>query len=600
MFYPQQEVPAKSQLFTQEWMGYNHNLRISDGEFWDMGNMTGDEYPVLAPRKTRKKIKTGDAPVRGMLVRDGHLLTVVGTSLYVDGDAAVSGFSLPSGKKNVQFPQYGPECPCKMVSMGAYVVFFPDKMYFNLLQYLDKSIPTAEVGDRGSLEAYVNISPTEQNNVTYEMCKRDGTVYTGVQHKAPEAPSEGALWLDNGTLKTWSSGVWSEVPQVYVKISCQNIGENFSQYDGVRIRISESPLGEQDSIPDNATLETVESGFVVVPGIVTEKRTQISGQLYIDRRAPDMDYVVECGNRLWGCKYGYDPIRSASDYFKGPVNEIYACALGDFKNWNQFRGLSTDSYAASRGSQGPWTGAIAYQGRPIFFKAGCMETVYPSETGAHQIVTSDCRGCLPGSLAVVDEVLYYCTGREVVAFDGSYPRTVSKALGALSEAEACAGSLGHKYYLYLRSRGLMVLDTSTGLWHREDDPGATYFAGDGMSLYFSAGADIWQPEGGGEEDFSWYAETGDIGLGEPGTKYISRLVLRFRLEVGAWVDVLVSYDSTGIWEHKGHLRGGCFLRSAALPIIPRRCDHMRIRIEGSGMVRIYSLGKQYEEGSDVF
>lgn len=121
-----------------------------------------------------------------------------------------------------------------------------------------------------------------------------------------------------------------------------------------------------------------------------------------------------------------------------------------------------------------------------------------------------------------------------------------------------------------------------------------------MSLYFSAGADIWQPEGGGEEDFSWYAETGDIGLGEPGTKYISRLVLRFRLEVGAWVDVLVSYDSTGIWEHKGHLRGGCFLRSAALPIIPRRCDHMRIRIEGSGMVRIYSLGKQYEEGSDVF
>lgn len=598
MFYPQQEVPAKSQLFTQEWMGYNHNLRISDGEFWDMANMTGDEYPVLAPRKARKKKKTGDAPVRGMLVRDGHLLTVVGTSLYVDGDAAVSGFSLPSGGASETFPEYGPECPCKMVSMGAYVVFFPDKKYFNLLEYLDTSRPTEEVGDKGSLDAYVNISPTSNNTVTYEMCRRDGTVYTGVSSSAPESPTEGALWLDGSTLKTWSSGVWSEIPQVYIKISYPGIGGSFSQYDGVGLSINYFSFSDGFKLPESATIEAVENGFLVVPGIITGTHVQTAGQLYIDRRAPDMDYVVECGNRLWGCRYGYvfDHQLGASKV----VNEIYASALGDFKNWNQFRGLSTDSYAASRGSQGPWTGAVAYQGRPIFFKAGCMETVYPSETGAHQIVTSDCRGCLPGSLAVVDEVLYYCTGREVVAFDGSYPRTVSKALGALSEAEACAGSLGHKYYLYLRSRGLLVLDTATGLWHREDDPGATYFAGDGMSLYFSAGADIWQPEGGGEEDFSWYAETGDIGLGEPGTKYISRLVLRFRLEVGAWVDVLVSYDSTGIWEHKGHLRGGCFLRSAALPIIPRRCDHMRIRIEGSGMVRIYSMGKQYEEGSDVF
>ena len=598
MFYPQQEVPAKSQLFTQEWMGYNHNLRISDGEFWDMANMTGDEYPVLAPRKARKKKKTGDAPVRGMLVRDGHLLTVVGTSLYVDGDAAVSGFSLPSGGASETFPEYGPECPCKMVSMGAYVVFFPDKKYFNLLEYLDTDRATSEVGDKGSLDAYANISPTSSNTVTYEMCRRDGTVYTGVSSSAPESPTEGALWLDGSTLKTWSSGVWSEIPQVYIKISYPGIGGSFSQYDGVGLSINYFSFSDGFKLPESATIEAVENGFLVVPGIITGTHVQTAGQLYIDRRAPDMDYVVECGNRLWGCRYGY-----VFDHQLGAnkvVNEIYASALGDFKNWNQFRGLSTDSYAASRGSQGPWTGAVAYQGRPIFFKAGCMETVYPSETGAHQIVTSDCRGCLPGSLAVVDEVLYYCTGREVVAFDGSYPRTVSKALGALSEAEACAGSLGHKYYLYLRSRGLMVLDTATGLWHREDDPGADYFAGDGMSLYFSAGADIWQPEGGGEEDFSWYAETGDIGLGEPGTKYISRLVLRFRLEVGAWVDVLVSYDSTGIWEHKGHLRGGCFLRSAALPIIPRRCDHMRIRIEGSGMVRIYSMGKQYEEGSDVF
>ena len=33
--------------------GYNHNLRIGDGEFFDMKNMTSDHYPVLSPRGKR-------------------------------------------------------------------------------------------------------------------------------------------------------------------------------------------------------------------------------------------------------------------------------------------------------------------------------------------------------------------------------------------------------------------------------------------------------------------------------------------------------------------------------------------------------------------
>ena len=37
------------------------------------------------------------------------------------------------------------------------------------------------------------------------------------------------------------------------------------------------------------------------------------------------------------------------------VNEIYASKLGDFRNWRCFEGLSTDSYAAARGSDGAFT-----------------------------------------------------------------------------------------------------------------------------------------------------------------------------------------------------------------------------------------------------
>ena len=68
--------------------------------------------------------------------------------------------------------------------------------------------------------------------------------------------------------------------------------------------------------------------------------------------------MIECGNRLWGCKYGLVDGET--------VNEIYASKLGDFKNWNCFAGLSTDSYAAARGSDGPFTGAADYLGQPRF------------------------------------------------------------------------------------------------------------------------------------------------------------------------------------------------------------------------------------------
>ena len=33
--------------------GYNHNIRISENEFYDMQNLTSSAYPTIAPRKQR-------------------------------------------------------------------------------------------------------------------------------------------------------------------------------------------------------------------------------------------------------------------------------------------------------------------------------------------------------------------------------------------------------------------------------------------------------------------------------------------------------------------------------------------------------------------
>ena len=53
MKYPKlKELPTQRQT-VDVFRGYNRNLRIGDGEFYDMKNMTSGSYPILAPRGAR-------------------------------------------------------------------------------------------------------------------------------------------------------------------------------------------------------------------------------------------------------------------------------------------------------------------------------------------------------------------------------------------------------------------------------------------------------------------------------------------------------------------------------------------------------------------
>ena len=70
------------------------------------------------------------------------------------------------------------------------------------------------------------------------------------------------------------------------------------------------------------------------------------------------------------------------------------------------------------------------------------------------------------------------------------------------------------------------------------------------------------------------------------------------LEEGGWAKMLIEYDSDGIWLDRGTVRGTGVNRTFLIPIIPRRCDHMRIRLEGSGEFRLYSIARIIERGSD--
>lgn len=64
-------------------LGYNHNLRIADGEFYDMKNLTGDHYPVLTPRKARGEyhVPGREEPVHSVTGAISHSGTIYYTAI---------------------------------------------------------------------------------------------------------------------------------------------------------------------------------------------------------------------------------------------------------------------------------------------------------------------------------------------------------------------------------------------------------------------------------------------------------------------------------------------------------------------------------------
>jgi urease beta subunit len=273
-------------------------------------------------------------------------------------------------------------------------------------------------------------------------------------------------------------------------------------------------------------------------------------------------------------------------------------------------GLSTDSYTASVGTDGQFTGAITLPGQVLFFKENCIHKVYGNYPANFQLQNTTCRGVQRGShksLAIVNETLFYKSGNAVCAYDGSLPVEMSTALGEIRYSDAIACAYGNKYYISMKDANgqysLFVYDMAKSMWHKEDN-----IRVDGVCSYMN---EIYAIDhdtkhiitmlGSGTVDgrkVPWMVETGLVGMSMPDMKYISRLLIRMSLEVGANVEVSIQYDSMGDWEQVCNMTVTS-LRSFSVPIRPRRCDHFRIRIEGEGEGRIYSITRTIEQGSDI-
>ena len=604
---------SRTKNFIDVFGGLNRNVSVQENEFSDICNMSTDYYPLLSPRKKRLTIKTFPAgeKVNGFSIKEAvvHISKANGENhLYINGEK-VTGTSDLSDKDGER----------QIVSMGSRIVVFPDKFFVNVL----------DTSEKGSLENKVKIEGNfSQSPISLFPCTADGSAYTdaNVSETEPSEKKNGTVWVDTSgeksIYKIWdeSTKQWAQVSATYIKLSRPNIGKGFSKWDGISITGLSAPESSGEGVKKQVTalnqsgvvIYDQSDDYIVIAGLIDQRTDITSGTVTLERKVPDMDFVVESNNRLWGCRYGLQG--------ETTVNEIYASKLGDFKNWNVFLGLSTDSYALSLGSDGKFTGAITYLGYPVFFKERCVHKIYGTLPSNYQLITTECRGVAKGSersLAIVNNVLYYHSPIDFCTYNGSLPESVSENLGDVIYSSCIAGGVNDKLYISaMRTDGereTLVFDTKRGIWQKESGEKIASFQKDGYVLYYLFEADdgtfsikavdekfntaISNEKPKEEKGFEWFAESGNIGYYDENHKYVQKVVIRASIAEKAYFTLSISYDD-GKFQNVLTARRKSGISSFKFPAKLNRCDHFKLRFQGEGDVKFISISKTLVVGSD--
>lgn len=581
---------ATQRLYNDNFRGLDKRPRAGAGAFSDMENMQGAPSPLIATRQRRGLVCHIASP---------HAMTAAGRIAYIDGN------TLYYNHEKTPIDNLSEEesmMPKHMAVLGAYIVVFPDGLYYN----------TVQPEDYGSINRLWQ--QTAGSKADISLCAMDGTIFTDEEIYAgiapPEDPEDGEYWMDKSgedhVLRRWNElgGAWVGIASVYVRISAAGIGKDLKRNDGVEISGiayagADSEMKAQlEALNGTSVIQACGNDYIVITGILDQNHSQTSG-IRADRKAPKMDYVIECNNRLWGCRHGETDGQ--------PLNEIYASALGDFKNWRKYTGTQ-GAYAVSVGTDGPFTGAINHRGYPYFFKEHYLHKVLGDNPGNFQMQTTTLDGVQNGSgksLASSNGVLYYLSNHHVNMLE-SLPQDIGQALGDEWMHGGVAGVHDGVYYISMANEkgeyAIYTMDTQTGYWHKEDGKRAVAFAKVGRELYMlEDNGDLWAmtgTEGEKEKELPWRIDSAIFGYEYPDYKYLSRYNIRMKL--GRWAEckIFIEYDSSGIWEMKGHMRGRDVVKTYTLPIVPRRCDHMRIRLEGNGEMQLYSIARILEMGAD--
>lgn len=530
--------------------GLNHNLHAQDGELYDAENLTTDLYPLMGSRKERWHMPWGSFPTgepypTGIVRMSTGLYISTAEALYHNGPQQKVA-TLPTRTANR-----------KLVKMGHYIIILPDMLIFNELEPDEESIPP-------SMNSEAEVTATFEDGTIYGEAATGNTIH-----------AEDVDW--NEYFKAGDA--------VQIVSTSNNLSAIIREIDGENLRFYEN------SFTVTETAETVE----------------------VRRKAPILADVFEHKNRLWG-------INGSST--------IYASKLGDPFNWNYFDGTADDSWSLEiLSGSGNLTAGASYT-YPTLFKEDRIFRIYGEKPSSFQLAETVAPGCMySGSAVVINNVLYYSSKSGVMAYTGSTPQIISRPLGDRKLVNrVTAGTDGVKYYLSTKTMEegsewkLYVYDTRYGTWQIENDAeyGTDAFVTYNGLVMMQNRTDryyrLWIINPDVEDDHVYgkeltlqsFAEFGDFIEGDPNSKTIGKLLMRVQLGGNATLQIKISIDD-GEWEDYATLtnpipEGQPEVKpkvSKYLAIVPRRCDHFRLKLIGSGEWVLYSLTRETASGSQL-
>ena len=383
----------------------------------------------------------------------------------------------------------------------------------------------------------------------------------------------------------------------FVKIQGTNLGKAFKKDDVVTL----SGFTQYTNVLNGAkAIKEIGDNFIVITAVdengaalrsITEERG-----VKIERKLPDLDFVCEFNNRLWGCS-------SAN-------HEIYASKLGDPTNWNSYQGTAADSYAVSVGSDGNFTGVISQQGYVVFFKEDYIHTIYGTKPSNFSLDTVQARGVAEGcsrSLCHVNETVMYVGRDAIMAYTGGMPESVSDKLN-LRWSSAVANQWKGKYYVdltFFNKTTTYVYDLVHNVWMKEDEHEnklLSRFYANGIlfetrekerhiSSRFTSLEEI------RTGDMDWYLESVYLEEGTIDQKKVHSLQFNVELETDAYFAVYVRYDNDTTWRRVASVTADR-RNTYTVPLKLKKCERYQYRLEGHGWFILYGMSKTIGKGSE--
>ena len=374
--------------------------------------------------------------------------------------------------------------------------------------------------------------------------------------------------------------------KVYKRAAMENAFGGLFVGDGVEVSGAATPENNTAFVINKID----ERSLYASANIFVDEKANSNNEVAISRRVPDLDFICEKDNRLYG-------VNSSE-------KTIYVSALGDPTNMYAYEGISTDSFAVAVGGEGDFTACCKYGEAVLFFKEDMLYKLtgsYPAEFALYSYNVAGVEAGSEKSCVIINEVLYYKGRQGVYAYTGGVPVLISECFGERRFSEGVGGTDGRYYYLSVLDEEekpyLFTYDTRAQLWLIEEKVRCVDFARTRDGLYYAGEDGCVYAVGSGQPSGEWLARWAPIYELIDGKRSYSRILVRVSLPRGSYIIVKIRCDG-GEWREAGKIVGKT---EAVVPIrIPiNRCDKFELELSGKGECTILDIMREFYVGSEV-